>query len=110
MSKLKNTLIAFGFCAYNLLFSTGNILAQQKEAQTPIEYPSTQNLATDYRPAFKTEFLPCLYPPKTEEQKLERTLIEKDAIEKMKFGSLENSSFISTYSILKIKFNIPFLE
>jgi|GEM_PF-2101105 len=110
MLRLKNTLIAFGFCAYNLIFSAGNIFGDELNVKSPQEYSSKQNLATDYRPLFNLRILPNLYPPITGEEKLERMLIEKDALEKMKLKDLNNPPSIMTYPILELKFRVPFLE
>ncbi|MBS3094558.1 hypothetical protein J4474_02735, partial [Candidatus Pacearchaeota archaeon] len=71
---------------------------------------STQNLATDYRPLFKTKFFPCLYPPQTEKEMLERTLLELEATEIMKNSNFTNPRSIMTYPVFGFTFNIPFLE
>ena len=103
----KNLLVALCFGMYSLIGLSGNAFGETIQKR---EYPSSQNLATDYRPLFKSNFFPCLYPPKTEEGKLDKMFLEQNAKELMKFKDLENPSVVTTYPVLEIKFRVPFLE
>ncbi len=108
--RVKEFMIAVGFSLYSLVFLTGNTFGEEKEVQTKREYPSSENLATDYRPLFDVKLFSCLYSPRTEEQRLERTLIEENAKEKMGFKSVFENQTVITYPILEIRFKIPFID
>lgn len=102
MNKFKRTLLAWGFSAYCLFGLSGNSFAEESKVKR--EYPSAQNLVTDYRPVFEIKLFPCLYPPKTEEQKLEQILTEENAKENLKLDQIFDRTTITTYPLLKLTF------